>query len=837
MVRTELWLVRIGLVAVLALLTMVGATREAQAAKYSVVQCGWGVGKEAGWGENASARYNHSALCVPPGSDVWGGVEIRTYTRPGAGSAAAATTGRWIWTAPPHTLITNVRGTWWHQLRNQFQHRLGGIQANGNFHLTHSSGSSRGMEAFAAGFGWGVQTFESRLICARAAPNRCDTNPSSSAMVRALTITLEENQAPAIGLSGSMFVPGWKRGVIDVAYWSADLGSGIRTAETLIDGARGGYSEHACEAILIGGVLHGRKMLPCSLHAGGSHPINTAGLSDGLHSFSTCVTDFAGNRRCTGPDHFHIDNHAPAAPVGLGAVGGEGWRRQSNFEFAWSNPAQGGASPITGATYRVTGPGGFDTGEMFQDGMGISGLPGPKLPTAGEYRVSVRLHDQAGHTSAANAASATLRFDDVPPEVGFRGFSEVGMPERIRARIVDGHSGPAGGSISYRRQGTTAWIELPAGLEATGRPGEADLVAKFPSDTLEPDRYEFRAVGRDAAGNSAESNQRIDGGGAMVADGPLKAATKLEAQLEAGGQVGNNLTAGFLDQPMVGGRLTEATGRPLGGRELRVAVTPEAGAKTALSRYKVTTGADGRFSFRLGHSTSRRIEVRFAGDARLAASRAPDLGLSVVAALTMRAKRKRVVTGTVLRLSGQVDMRDAKAPPEGKLVTVQYRDRRAKLWRPVVFVRSDSAGHFWARYRFRFITRPTRIRMRAVALPEALWPYAASVSKPFNVRVIPRRWKAKKRAARRRAAKKRAAKRRAARRAAKKRAARRAAMRGPARRAARRPTKARTRIKTAERAPSHGILNGHEGSQDFRRWPGIGTGGRSQSLADASRDR
>lgn len=740
MEQTRPWWMRTALIAALTLFLVISAEREAHAGKYSVVQCGWGVGKDADWAENAAGRYNHSALCVPAGGDVWSGVEIRTYTRPGAGTAPAATAGLWRWTAPPQTKISAVRGTWWHELRNYFQHRLGGRLPNGDFHVTHSASVTHGMEAFSAGFGnTGANTFESRLICARLEPQKCDTSPSSAAMVRALTFTLEENFVPLVGAAGSALSGGWLVGGVEMSYAADDAGGGMRFAETLLDGGqRVGYNDLACDLTVVGGALHGRRMQPCPVKATGGHWIDTRGYSDGPHTLQTCVTDIAGNRGCTAVYNVRIDNNAPAAPIDLRVVGGSDWRASNGFDLVWENPGQGAASPIAGAFFRVTGPGGFDTGFQHRGGGEIASLPGLVLPGAGEYRVAVRLQDQAGHSAESNSSNATLRFDDAAPEVAFRGFADAGLPEQIRARIYDAHSGPGGGSILFRRRGAGDWTELPATLEATGHPGEADLVARVPSDSLEPDVYEFRVIGSDRVGNRAESDRRLDGS-LMLMEGPLKKETVLDARLEVDGQTGSNVRAAFASRPQVSGRLTEAAGRPLAGRELRVTILPEAGSRTPPSRLLVTTDEGGEYRFPLEPSTSRRVEVRFPGDARLSASRAPDLGLRVAGSVSMRANRLRVANGGLVRFVGEVETRDAAVPNGGKLVAIQYLDRRARIWRPVMLVRSDAGGRFAARYRFRFITRRSIVRLRALALPEAGWPYELGASTPFNLRVVPRR--------------------------------------------------------------------------------------------------
>jgi hypothetical protein len=53
----------------------------------------------------------------------------------------------------------------------------------------------------------------------------------------------------------------------------------------------------------------------------------------------------------------------------------------------------------------------------------------------------------------------------------------------------------------------------------------------------------------------------------------------------------------------------------------------------------------------------------------------------------------------------------------------------------VLVTRSDHAGRFHARYRFRYLSGPARIRLRAVALSEERWPYAPGASRPVTVAV------------------------------------------------------------------------------------------------------
>jgi len=53
----------------------------------------------------------------------------------------------------------------------------------------------------------------------------------------------------------------------------------------------------------------------------------------------------------------------------------------------------------------------------------------------------------------------------------------------------------------------------------------------------------------------------------------------------------------------------------------------------------------------------------------------------------------------------------------------------------VLVTRSDHAGRFRARYRFRYVSGLATIRLRATALAEERWPYAPGSSRPVTVDV------------------------------------------------------------------------------------------------------
>ena len=644
---------------------------------------------------------------------------------------------RWRWEAPARTGITAVRGTWWHALHDGFQHRLGAGDGAGGFDVfAADEQTDTGPSAFTAGFASPRPAFESRLLCARSEDRHCSLEPASFSAVRALTITLEDSAPPGATLSGDALAPGWRRGDLSLGYAATDAGSGVRFSETLVDGARVALTEHACAKEMISGEWRATKMRPCELARAGSHRIATASFGDGPHQLSHCVEDFAGARAC-GPDRLLlVDNTAPAAPRALALSGGEGWRPENGFDVSWVNPEQGAASPIAGASYRVTGPG-YDSGVLFSPGRGLNALLDLRVPTAGEYALTVWLRDEAGNENPAAASTAGLRFDDRAPEVHFLG-RERGRPELLRASVHDAHSGPAKGTIYFRGPRSRGWVELPTALRredtvsGAGRDGE--LVAHFPSDRVAPGVYRLRAEVSDAAGNVAGSS-RYGSGREAIVKAPLKRRTRLTALLEAAGRSGRVVTAPFGSRAFVSGRLISAAGAGLAGRELRVQIRNARGSFAGPAQRTIRTGARGRFRLALGRGPSRGIRVRFAGTARLGASRSTPLRLRVRATAAFRAAPRALRTGDSLRMSGTVRLRGAAVPRRGKLVAIQYFETGAHRWRPVIVTRTDRAGRFRTRYRFRYVTGTARIRLRAAVMAEHDWPYAPGASRPVLVRV------------------------------------------------------------------------------------------------------
>lgn len=741
-------IVAIGIALALALLLLVA--KEATAGKYSVAQCGWYVGADANWADSTGgAKFRPDGWCVPPaGQDPFDGAHLKSFTRDGGGTVSGTRYARWRWDAPEGTGITRVSGTWWHTLHDGMEQRIGVANWNGGFDVfAAASTTDVTPRDFAVGFATPMPALEDRLLCAKAESKWCSLDLGSWSAIRALTITIEDDFLPVFSIGGDMLAGGWLRGEHKLEYSAQDGGSGLKRTEALIDGHPVLAHDHPCNVVSVSGELRATTMRPCPTNRVGYYPISTTGFSDGPHTVSHCATDFAGNVNCGLTQTILIDNNPPAHPRDLTLAGGDAWRRTNDFDPAWINPDQGPASPIGGASWRITGPGGYDTGAKFVGGHGLSGLQNLFVPRAGAYSLSVWLRDEAGNEAASSAASLPLRFDDVPPGVAFEPAvaGDAGAPQ-VRAEISDAHSGPVSGEIHYRRLDGQQWTELPAKFQRGDSPDKAELVARLPSD-LGPGTYVFRADAADAAGNTATSTRRNDGtemtvrkiSGEPVAAvkraEPVRGKARIYARLRWRRHSGTELTVPFRTAVTLSGRLVDGDGAGLAAKTLRVTVHPSRGALGSPLVEPLQTGPHGGFQLRLPVGTSRRIAVAFPGDSRLDAAERSPLTLRVRSGVELRVAPSRLHTGEAAHFNGSVRSLGAPLPRRGKLVSIQYYESAARRWRPVLVTRTDHAGRFRASYRFRYISGSARIKIRATVLPEERWPYALGVSRSLVLRV------------------------------------------------------------------------------------------------------
>ena len=732
----------------LAIAWLLLSASEAQAGKYSVAQCGWHVDADADWADTTGgAKFRPDAYCATPaGADPFDGAHLKSFTRNGS-TVSGTRFARWRWTAPSGTSITRVSGTWWHALHDGFEQRIGvGTPSGGFSSFATASTTDVTPREFVAGISPGMPAIEDRLLCARAESKWCSLDPTSWSAVRALTITIEDNAVPAAAIGGELVAGGWRRGVQSFQIWGGDIGGGLRFGETLLDGNRIGLTEYPCSKALIGSEWRGTRMRPCELGITLTHSVATNSFSDGPHKVHHCEADFAGNVACTQQHAVLIDNNAPAHPRNLALLGGDGWRRLNDFDVAWENPDQGVASPIGGASWQIVGPLGFDSGQQFAAGRSLTTLKDLHLVRPGAHTLRIWLRDEATNEAPSSAISVPLRFDDVAPGIAFDGGGEAtaGFPETVSATISDEHSGPASGTVHFRRLDAQQWTELPAKFNP-GESGKAQLVARLP-DSLSAGTYVFRAEATDAAGNSGATTRRADGTQMALRKlppaarpparpAPPRDKARIFANLRWRGRRGTSLTVPFGATVTLSGRLLSAAGAGLADRQLRVVSRPSRGALAPVRIDRVGTGEHGGFRLELGPGPSRKVSIAFLGSEQLEEATRSPLALRVRGGVDLSASPRRLRTGQTLRLRGRVRAQGAPIPRRGKLVAIQYRESETGRWRPIMVVRTNHSGRFRARYRFRYISGEARIRLRAVALPEERWPYVPGASRSVLVRV------------------------------------------------------------------------------------------------------
>jgi hypothetical protein len=103
---------------------------------------------------------------------------------------------------------------------------------------------------------------------------------------------------------------------------------------------------------------------------------------------------------------------APARPIDLHVVGGDGWHADNSFDLQWTNPAAG-STPLAAVHYRIRNPLGAQVvaARLGRVTDGVTALSVPSVP--GAYSAEVWLEDAAG--AEGTAATVALRFDDRRP--------------------------------------------------------------------------------------------------------------------------------------------------------------------------------------------------------------------------------------------------------------------------------------------------------------------------------------------------------------------------------------------------------------------------------------
>ena len=489
----------------------------------------------------------------------------------------------------------------------------------------------------------------------------------------------------------------------------------------------------------------------------GDDSLSVADLPEGTSYVHAVAVSGSGMRSPTvGTAALHVDRTDPVTRLaGVPA----GWTNQPVTLTATATDQLSGMAP--------DGPGGPFTA-IRVDGAVARTASGDSVSAAvigdGVHDVAYFARDAAGNVNDGGAgngianhppATASVRIDREPPAISFLNLQNPRDPELIEVRVSDALSGPdlSRGRISVRPAGSDGQFEALPTAASGGK-----LAARWDSDAYPAGRYEFRATGYDAAGNSATTDSRANGSN-MVLPSPLKVPTAVHAGFggsaliwprcsRRGGhrrcrqQVVESFDRRPLARTIPYGRGTTFSGRlvaglvsPLAGMPVQVVETFDPGSQPSRRVTTVQTDAEGAFSVELPPGPSRTVTAVFAGTPTLTRSSGQPVRLAILGGVRMRASAPvATVGGRPVVFRGRVGASGAAIPPDGKSVELQFR-LPGTPWTEFRTVQTDQRGRFHYAYSFTDDdSRGVRFKFRAVAPAQSDWPFEPAGSRPVAVR-------------------------------------------------------------------------------------------------------
>ena|SRR5215207_986695 len=550
-------------------------------------------------------------------------------------------------------------------------------------------------------------------------------------------VRIIDDQAPAASIIGDTPLARgeWVGGTQPLNY-DANDNVGVRRADAIVAGQSGGLDQRPCSFATPERIFADR--IPCP-NGIGQINVNTTDLTDGTQALAVRAQDAANNISDSPSVTVRIDNAAPGR-VDVSVEGGVEWRNRNDFALGWANPPEPDRAPIAGVGYKLCSMGAGSCNRGDQAGADLARL-GVAVPAPGEWTLSLWRRDAAGNeTEDAASVPVTLRYDPEPPRLGFEPPSATD-PTLVAVPVTDTVSGLAGGSIEISPSGSGVWQALP-----TEKDGNR-LLARIDDAALPAGGYVLRARAYDQANNEASTDRRLDGQ-PMALTLPLRVVSSIEAGFERVRTVRKRIRrhgkrrvvrrpvtvlapsarVRFGQQVRVVGRFVNRDGQGIAGAEIRVLsgspVSPEQLVAV------VQTDHDGGFDYKADGSTSRTLRFAYAGSPLvLPAEQA--IQMSVPAVTSLRVSRRRALNGQAVTFTGL--LRTQPVPASGKLVELQVR--LSDRWQTFRTSRTDVAGRWAIRYRFKRTRGVQHFRFRARLPREESYPFAAGGSRPLTVRV------------------------------------------------------------------------------------------------------
>jgi hypothetical protein len=306
---------------------------------------------------------------------------------------------------------------------------------------------------------------------------------------------------------------------------------------------------------------------------------------------------------------------------------------------------------------------------------------------------------------------------------------------------TDNVSGLADGSIEISRSGTDTWQGLPSERDGT------HLTTRIDDTALPAGMYVLRATAHDQAGNQSSTSQRVDGQ-AMTVTLPLRITSAMQSGVALEKTVIRTVRrhgkrhrvrqrvtvlaprarVAFGKTLQIAGQLTNRDGQGVAGAEVQVFSSSSTVPEQLLA--VLQTDSDGRYAYTAKADTSRTLRFAYAGSPRILPA-ASAVQVLVPAASTLQVSRRRVLNGQAVTFGGR--LRTLPAPPSGKLLQLEVW--LSKRWQTFRTIRTDAAGRWAIRYRFKRTAGVQRFRFRVELPGEAGYPYEPGSSKSVHVRV------------------------------------------------------------------------------------------------------
>jgi hypothetical protein len=503
----------------------------------------------------------------------------------------------------------------------------------------------------------------------------------------------------------------WVRGAQQVNYGALD-NVGVRAVRPVFGGKVDARTARACNFAL---------RVPCA-NGPGAITVQTAPLPEGTLGMALQGEDAAGNVGSSAPITVRVDNTAPGA-VPITVMGGEGWRNRNDFSVVWSNPVEIDRAPITASRFRLCSLGETDCSTERRPAE-VSSLSHLSVRRPGEWQLRVWREDAAGNHEPANASvPVTLRYDPEPPDLGFEEPSPSD-PTRISVLVKDDVSGLDSGQIELSAEGSPVWTAIP-----TLRVGNR-LVARIDDAAFPAGRYLLRATARDRASNQNSTDRKLNGA-PMTLTLPLRTPTFVRAGVVVRRKLRTHRSASrvrvrFGMRVRVGGVLKTRRGAPLEDAEVQVLSRTATSAEHRAATLRTDSG--GRFEYLTRASASTVLRVVYGGsDTTLPAQR--EVTLLVPANSTIRTRPRRLRNGQAVTFTGAV--RSLPVPGAGKLVELQVV--LSGRWQTFRTVRTDGAGTWRVRYRFRRSCGSLRYRFRARLPAESGYPFESGHTRAVEV--------------------------------------------------------------------------------------------------------